>query len=337
GELGMNRRDFMKGMLAAGAVLPISAAAYFGYNASRVEGKPVRAALIGAGDEGGVLVGEHNPKYLEIVAVCDIRPFNQERIFKGEEKGPRKGFNRIYGNDAKQKIKLFTDYKDMLNDSSLGIEAVVIALPLFLHAPVAIDCMKAGKHVLTEKLMAWNIDQRKEMIQVADENDRILCIGHQRHYSLLYAHAVEVMHAGILGDVKHIRALWHRNNSLPKLDKEGKEIPGSIQDGWHPDIKEEDRKALEKDIRKYGYKSMEELVRWRLFNRTGGGLMAELGSHQLDACSIFLGKVHPLAVSGTGVKSFYRDGREGDGPVCTTFEFPGPNYYADKERTQVKD
>src|SRR5262249_25550581 len=142
GELGMNRRDFMKGMLAAGAVLPISAAAYYGYNASKVEGKPVRAALIGSGDEGGVLVGEHNPKYLEFVAVCDIRPFNQERIFKGEEKGPRKGFNRIYGNDAKQKIKVFTDYKQMLDDSSLGIEAVVIALPLFLHAPVAIYCME---------------------------------------------------------------------------------------------------------------------------------------------------------------------------------------------------
>ncbi len=33
---------------------------------------------------------------------------------------------------------------------------------------------------------------------------------------------------------------------------------------------------------------MEELVRWRLFQRTGGGLMAELGSHQLDARQYFL-------------------------------------------------
>ena len=37
------------------------------------------------------------------------------------------------------------------------IEAVVIALPLHLHAPVAIEALKAGKHVLCEKLMAWNI------------------------------------------------------------------------------------------------------------------------------------------------------------------------------------
>ena len=82
---------------------------------------------------------------------------------------------------------------------------------------------------------------------------------------------------------------------------------------------------------------MEELVRWRLFNRTGGGLMAELGSHQLDACSIFLGKVHPLAVTGIGGKHFYRDDREVEDHVYCTFEFPDKDYYADASRTTVKD
>src|SRR5438034_8592708 len=75
------------------------------------------------------------------------------------------------------------------------------------------------------------------------------------------------------------------------------------------------------------YNSMEELVRWRLFRRTGGGLMAELGSDQLDACSIFLGKVHPLAVTGVGGKFFYHDDREIEDHVFVTFEFPGPNYW----------
>jgi len=65
--------------------------------------------------------------------------------------------------------------------------------------------------------------------------------------------------------------------------------------------------------------------------------MAELGSHQLDACSIFLGKVHPIAVSGLGGKFFYKDDRECDDHVFVTFEFPGPNYYADPARKVVKD
>ncbi|MBV8382034.1 MAG: gfo/Idh/MocA family oxidoreductase, partial [Planctomycetaceae bacterium] len=44
---------------------------------------------------------------------------------------------------------------------------------------------------------------------------------------------------------------------------------------------------------------------------------------QLDACSIFLGKKHPLAVSGIGGTFFYTDGREVDDHVFVTFEFPG--------------
>jgi predicted dehydrogenase len=344
GTYGVTRREFMKGFLAGGTAAGLSAAAYFGYEKFK-DGKPVKAGLIGAGDEGGVLVGEHNPDYLQFVAVADLRPSNRERIFKGEEPpSPRQGFERKYGKQARQQIQVYDDYKKLLERKD--IEAVVIALPLHLHAPVAIDAMKAGKHVLCEKLMAWNVSQCKEMIRVADETDRILAIGHQRHYSLLYAHAVEVLRSGELGDIKYIRALWHRNNSWP-LFKDGKEQKDAhnhplYKDGWWPAIPDEDRKELEGKIRQLGYKSMEELVRWRLYNRTGGGLMAELGSHQLDACSIFLGKVHPLAVSGLGTRSFYRDQyrageREVDDQVFVTFEFPGKDYYADKERRVVKD
>jgi len=344
---GVTRRDFMKGAAAAAAVLPVSAAAYYGYQTGEKFERPVKAALIGSGDEGGVLVGEHNPAYLEFVAVCDLRPSNQARIFEDEKlkspSSPRRGFKHHYGKDAKNSIKVYSDYKQMLEERK-DIEAVVIALPLHLHAPVAIDCMRAGRHVLCEKLMAWNIKQCKEMIEVAKETDRVLSIGHQRHYSLLYAHAVEVLNSGVLGDVKHIRALWHRNNSWPRLDSAGNPLPADpktgmvpLHDSWRPEVAAEDRKALEARIKELGYKNMEELARWRLYNRTGGGLMAELGSHQLDACSIFLGKVHPLAVSGYGGKIFYKDDREVEDHVFVTFEFPGKNYYADPQRKAIKD
>ncbi|HZT79815.1 MAG TPA: Gfo/Idh/MocA family oxidoreductase, partial [Gemmataceae bacterium] len=296
-HLAVTRRDFLKGLAAgAGGLAAVTAAGYFGY--TRLHGTPVKAALLGGGDEGGVLVGEHNPEFLEFVAVCDIRPTNMKRIFDGDPKvSLRKGFKKIYGTAA-QDIARYTDYKEML-EKEKDVEAVVIALPLHLHARAAIDCMRAGKHVLCEKLMAWNISQCKKMIQVARETNRILSIGHQRHYSMLYAHAVEVMNSGVLGDVKHIRALWHRNNSWPFDPKvaaypmvDGKVIPHPhYRDGWFPVVYQEDYDALKDKVQQYGYKDVEQLVRWRLYNETGGGLMAELGSHQLDACSIFLGKV----------------------------------------------
>jgi predicted dehydrogenase len=324
----VSRRDFLKGVAAGSAAVAVGVGAYYGY--TKLHGNPVRTGLIGAGDEGGVLVGEHNPEFLEFVAYSDIRPTNQVRIFKGEPTGPRKGFNRIYGDKAKDKIKLYPEYKDLLADKN--IEAVVIALPLNLHAQVAIDAMRAGKHVLCEKLMAWNVAQCKDMIRTADDTDKVLTIGHQRHYSMLYAQALEIINSGELGTIKHIRALWHRNNTWPRLDKDGKAILDKdgrpmLIDGWRKPIPKEDADALPGDLKRYDFKDVEELVRWRLFNRTGGGLMAELGSHQLDACSIFLGKVHPLAVLGYGGKIFYEDEREIDDHVFVTFEFPGKDYY----------
>lgn len=345
---GMTRRQFMQGLVAAGATVPIAAAAYYGYTNNSFRERPVRAAVIGVGDEGGVLIGEHNPEYLEIVAICDIRPSNYEnRVWRGEAPpSPRKGLNHHYGNNAKTRIKHYTNYREMLNDQSLGLEAVVIALPLHLHAPVAIDCMRAGKHVLCEKLMAWNIRQCKEMIRVAREQEVVLSIGHQRHYSLLYAHANEIVNTGILGDIHHIRALWHRNNVRPKpqADRDPNDRFDIYLDSWRKSVTADDRNALgNMDLARYGYNSstshtaLEELVRWRLYDETGGGLMAELGSHQLDACSIFLGKRHPLSVSATGGKYYYQDDREVEDHVFCTFEFPGKNYRANGNSQERND
>ncbi len=324
---GMTRRRFMQGLLAAGTVAPITAAAYFGYSNSNFRERPVKAGIIGTGDEGGVLIGEHNPAYVEFIAYSDIRPSNQVRIFQDERQrnpnSPRRGFNHHYGNDARNKIRLYTDYKQLLANPE--IEMVVIALPLHLHSQVAIDALRAGKHVLCEKLMAWNIRQCKDMIQAADQANRLLAIGHQRHYSMLYAHANEVVKSGVLGEVRHIRALWHRNNAVEIADANS---PGGrrYRDSWRPEIPQVDRDALANNIRQHGYRSMEELVRWRLYKRTGSGLMAELGSHQLDASSIFLGGRRPIAVTAVGGKHFYTDDREVEDHVYCIYEFPGEHY-----------
>lgn len=340
---GITRRRFMQGLIAAGATLPVSAAAYFGYrDHSFPRGmSPVKAGIIGCGDEGGVLVGEHNPNFVDFVAAADIRPTNKERIFKGQPGTPRKGFNAIrdhirvrYGQDVDQHITIYDDYKQLL--ARRDIEMVVIALPLHLHAQVAIEAMEADKHVLCEKLMAWNIKQCKHMIRVAEREHKLLAIGHQRHYSMLYAHANEIVTSGVLGDVKHIRALWHRNNVRPNTDPATRSAR-PLLDAWSPLIPKPDSDALKDRIRQLGYKNMEELVRWRLYTRTGGGLMAELGSHQLDACSIFLGKKRPLSITAVGGINYYQDDRDCEDHVYCIYEFPGPNYDPAKASSRKND
>lgn len=340
-----SRRDVLKASLAAGAVVPLSAAVYFGYDSWKGS-KAVRTALIGTGDEGGILVGDHNPEFNRIVAVCDIRPSNLDRIVKGEPTGPRKGLNGIYGETEAKGVVRCSSLDELLSKKAeLGLEAVVVATPLNTHDVIVKKCLDAGLHVLCEKLMARTIGKCKEMIRYAQEKGLLLSIGHQRHYSTLYAHALEVVESGVLGDIKHIRALWHRNNSWPfaasEKDKatyaKGFPLP-ELRDGWCKPVLQQDADALPPEklkelafgnVAEYGFKDVLELVRWRLYDKTGGGLMAELGSHQLDASSIILGHVHPIAVSGVGGKFFYGPGkndRESDDGVFVHYEFPGKNH-----------
>ncbi len=108
------------------------------------------------------------------------------------------------------------------------------------------------------------------------------------------------------------------------------------------------------DAAKYGYKNIdikdgnatiysgpaiEELIRWRLWDRTGAGLMAELGSHQLDAAGIFVHamhkavdpkaeKPHPLCVAAAGDRPLFPPDRDIEDHVYCLFEFPLPGYKA---------
>jgi predicted dehydrogenase len=339
--MGSTRRDFLKAV----AVLPAAGAFYFGYEQMGGK-KPVRAAIIGTGDEGcQAMIRSHNRNYLDFIGFCDIRPTQIERARKEflDHKDPTDGKTKDYSKADVDSLRFYPSYKEMLADPD--VELVVIALPLFLHAPVAIEAMKAGKHVFCEKLMARTVTQCKEMVRTARETNKLLGIGHQRHYSTLYDNANALVQSGQLGDIRHIRALWHRNNAVPivKRDKAGNPVRskdggweyevdenGHIRywDSWRRDIPAEDIsidlvKTRVLDNPAYGYDSIDQLIRWRLYNKTGAGLMAELGSHQLDAVSIFLGKKHPKAVTGVGGTYFYKDGREVDDHVFTMFEFPG--------------
>jgi predicted dehydrogenase len=294
--LTYSRRDVL-------AAVPAAAGFYWGYRA--MKGSPVKAAIIGTGGQGCSLISAMNPDYVKVVAFSEIRPSNQRR--------GRQALQAKFGSAARD-IELIEDYHRLLDRKD--IDMVMVALPLFLHAPASIEAMEKGKHVLCEKLMARTVADCKKMARAAKRTGRLLAIGHQRHYSYLYANALEVARQKeIVGDVRHIRAFWHRNQTNGGA-------PGAetgAYDTWYAKTAPEDARV---DFAKYGYKSMDELVRWRLRQRTGAGLMAELGSHQLDACGILLGGSHPLAVSGVGVKSFFTDDREVEDHVYLTYEYP---------------
>lgn len=157
------RRDFLKEANTKGVSSGNGLGSYyFGYGEIE-EGKQVRVAVLGTGDEGSVLIGALNPKYVKVVAIADIRPYSQFRAFHGDNYSKelqviRCGLIRKYGYkdevEAKKDIRVYLDFMDLIEkeaantDEATKIEAVIIALPLHLHAPAAVAAMKAGFHVL---------------------------------------------------------------------------------------------------------------------------------------------------------------------------------------------
>ncbi|MCX7402143.1 MAG: Gfo/Idh/MocA family oxidoreductase [Planctomycetia bacterium] len=379
--INVTRRDFLTGTLAAGLASGAGLGSiYFGYGKS--VGNPLRVGVIGTGDEGSVLLGAHTPDYLQVVAIADVRPYNVFRAFHGDVSSPssltaRPGLMTKYKwsseDAARKEVKVYGAYEELLADKN--IEAVIIALPLHLHAEASIKAMRAGKHVLTEKLMGHSVHECKEMGRVARETGMILGTGHQRHYSILYDNAVfTIGKAKLLGDLHSIRAQWHRGN-LPGNDSWKPAMPGDASlvkrlEGWQKDLenaKPAEIDGLQKkiaqlkaqimdaalDATKCGYgpltlpdgslrTALEELVRWRLWNRTGGGLMAELGSHQLDASGIFVSAMHgegkkikPLTVTAVGNRSIFPADREIEDHVYCMYEYPAPGYEEDKNKKIV--
>jgi len=379
---------------------------YFGYGEVN---QPIRVGVLGTGDEGCVLIGAINPDYVEVKAIADIRPYNRHRAFHGDAYSPaalkaRPGLMAIYGwrseEEARRHVKVYHDYRELLANEP-DIEAVIIALPLHLHAPAAIAAMKAGKHVLTEKLMGHSVRECKEMAQVAAQTGLYMATGHQRHYNILYDNAVYLIRSGLLGQLHYIRAQWHRANlpdrdswkqPLPREAKPDDSLAGTLEEQlrrWQQKLAELKRieKPTEKDLQeialwerrvrqkqaqledvilasgpqsatKYGYQdkeirdaagqvvyrrpAIEELIRWRLWDRTGGGLMAELGSHQLDAASIFIAAVHggkkqrPLSVVAAANRPLFPPDRDVEDHVFCLFEFPAPDYDPQSEDGRMK-
>ena len=183
--LAVSRRDFIKGAAAGAAGL---GAAYFGYQA--ITGDPVRVGFIGTGDEGNILITQHPSSYMDIVAVADLRPTNLKRAMTGDGNVHRVGLVNKVGEAKAGKVKRFTNHRELIDSAKeLNLEAVVIAVPLNQHAPVAMECLDAGLHVLSEKLMAYDITECKELIKKAKEKNLLYAVGHQRHYSVLYDNA----------------------------------------------------------------------------------------------------------------------------------------------------
>ena len=158
-----------------------------------------KCAIIGCGAIGNT----HAERYAksteaELAAVVDILP---ERAKALAEK------HRVPA--------ALTQYRQMLKDPS--IKAVSVCLPNDLHAPVTIDCLRAGKHVLCEKPPALNLKQAIAMRDEARRRRRMLAIGVVNRFNDNVNWIRDLISAGDLGQVYHVHTIFKAHRSIPGL------------------------------------------------------------------------------------------------------------------------
>ncbi|MGH7146221.1 MAG: Gfo/Idh/MocA family protein [Planctomycetota bacterium] len=109
----------------------------------------------------------------------------------------------------------YTSTEDLLADKD--IDVVGIALPNFLHAPVSIAALNAGKHVFLDKPFALNVGEARKVAALAKKKGRKLMLGMSHRFPAATQTLRSLVDDGVLGDVYTARAVWLRRSGIPKF------------------------------------------------------------------------------------------------------------------------
>ena len=117
-----------------------------------------------------------------VVALSDIQ---EERLTKAKTRYPQ--------------IKTTTRYRELLTDST--IDAIVIATPVSTHFDLAMEALRAGKHVLVEKPLAATSEQGERLVEEAARCKRVLMVDHTFVYTGAVRKIKEMVEGGRLGQI----------------------------------------------------------------------------------------------------------------------------------------
>lgn len=273
----LSRRAFLRnGSFAAAASLlggvELVAAAEVPADAPETVAK-VPCALVGLGPWGReMLTTLARIPRARVAAICDTYPASLKRaavIARGAE--------------------AIADARQVFENQE--IRAVFVATPSHLHRELAIEALRAGKHVYCEAPMASRSEDARAIALAARQAAPRLHfqVGLQGRADPLRHLVASFFKAGTAGKVALARAQWNRK---------------------HPWRYVAPNPAREKE------------VNWRLDPRLSAGLMGEIAVHHFDAASWFLG-IRPTAVSGSGaVRLWTDDGRQLPDTAQAVLEYP---------------
>ena len=181
----IRRRAFLKTAAVAGAgvVFPmVVPRRVFGAN------QRLNVAAIGSGGKGQVDIDGCESQ--NIVALCDVDPGRAAHMFKRHAKAPK-----------------YADFRKMLEKEANHIDAVIVSTPDHTHAPAAAMAIRLGKHVYCQKPLTHSVFEARVLTDLARNHKVATQMGNQGHSNPDSRRYVELIQAGVLGDVKEVH-IW---------------------------------------------------------------------------------------------------------------------------------
>jgi len=134
-----------------------------------------------------------------VVGIGDI---TTRRVIPGIQSEPRSNFYGVVTRDPGKAasypdVRVWSKLDDALADPA--VQAVYVASPVFLHAPQAIQSLKAGKHVICEKPMAMNEAEARTLVRAAQESGKTLGIAYYRRCYPKVQRAKQLIEQGVIG------------------------------------------------------------------------------------------------------------------------------------------
>lgn len=271
---------------------------------------------------------EQDDLRVEVTAVCDIFDTYASKAINASANIYREGINGKLG----PRPKRYLNYKDLL--TAADVDAVVIASPDHWHGTMAMDALRAGKHVYLEKPMTWTVPETYELRRLVRENPTLVFqLGHQNRQIEAYERARQIIEKGLIGKVTLIETGTNRNDPNGAWvypihpDASPKTIDWEQFEGDPERIKEYMEYMTSAGLAKYigpesrDRFSLERFFRWRCWWDYSTGLSGDLLTHEYDAMNQIMNLGIPSSATSSGGVYYFKDGRTVPDVLHTTFEF----------------
>ncbi len=261
-----NRREFLKGAGAAAAAVGMAPSLIKAAGAN----ERIVLGVIGSGGRGAYLMTEAQKQGCRIAALCDVCEMRLKWAIP-----------KVTG----AKPDEYEDFEKLLERKD--IDAVINATPDHWHHDILIKSVQAGKDVYTEKPFSHSIEEGENMVKEVGKTKCVVQVGNHRRSGKHWERARDVIASGKIGKVT-----WARVFDTRSWVKEDPFYPRKIEGklNWKKFLGNASKR--EYDGHRYWA--------WRWFWDYAGGLMTDIGAHQLDILQWLTDSLGPASAAANG-------------------------------------